>query len=71
VISIADNGSGIPREVLPRIFDPFFTTKDHGTGLGLALSHRIVDEHGGFIEVDSEEGKGTEFRIYLPVARDL
>ncbi len=68
-ISIADNGSGIPEEVLSKIFDPFFTTKDvgKGTGLGLSISHGIIFDHGGSIEVDSEVGKGTTFRIYLPL----
>ncbi len=68
-IIIADDGSGIPEEVLPRIFDPFFTTKDvgKGTGLGLSISHGIIVDHGGSIEVDSEPGQGTEFRIYLPL----
>ena len=69
-ISIADNGKGIPPEILPRIFDPFFTTKDvgKGTGLGLSISHGIIQDHGGRIEVDSEVGVGTTFRIYLPLA---
>lgn len=69
-IRIADNGSGIPPEALSKIFDPFFTTKDvgKGTGLGLSISHGIILDHGGSIEVDSELGKGSEFRIYLPLA---
>ncbi len=68
-ISIADNGSGIPEDVLSKIFDPFFTTKDvgKGTGLGLSISHGIIFDHEGTIEVDSEVGKGTNFRIYLPL----
>lgn len=68
-ISIADNGSGIPEDVLSKIFDPFFTTKDvgKGTGLGLSISHGIIFDHEGTIEVDSEVGKGTTFRIYLPM----
>jgi PAS domain S-box-containing protein len=68
-IEVADNGSGIPPEVLGRIFDPFFTTKPvgKGTGLGLSLSHGIVQKHGGRLEVDSELGKGTIFRITLPI----
>jgi len=65
-IDIADNGPGIPPNVLPKIFIPFFTTKPKGTGLGLAISHRIVRECGGFMEVDSKEGEGTTFKVFLP-----
>lgn len=68
-ISITDTGCGIPEGDLQRIFDPFFTTKGvgKGTGLGLSVSHGTIEAHGGVIEVDSTVGKGTEFRIYLPV----
>jgi two-component system, cell cycle sensor histidine kinase and response regulator CckA len=68
MISVADTGSGIPPEVLPRIFEPFFTTKkgDKGTGLGLATVAGIVKHHGGFIAIETESGKGTEFKIHLP-----
>jgi len=68
-ISIADTGSGIPPENLKRIFDPFFTSKGvgKGTGLGLSVSHGIVKAHGGTIEVDSEVGRGSTFRVYLPM----
>ena len=67
--SVRDNGKGIPRNVLSKIFDPFFTTKPvgSGTGLGLTVSHQIIDRHGGKIEVESEVGKGTEFVVTLPV----
>ena len=67
-ITIRDNGTGMPDEVLRKIFDPFFTTKSgtQGTGLGLSISHEIIQEHGGKIEVDTKEGEGTEFRITLP-----
>jgi two-component system NtrC family sensor kinase len=68
---VADNGSGIPKDVLPRIFDPFFTTKPigKGTGLGLSLSYGIVQKHQGRITVDSEVGRGTTFRVTLPLRR--
>ena len=68
-ISIADTGCGIPEETLGRIFDPFYTTKPigRGTGLGLAISYRIVEKHHGRIEVESAVGKGTTFRVVLPV----
>lgn len=69
-ISIIDTGCGIPEKNLKRIFDPFFTSKEvgKGTGLGLSVSHGIVRAHAGSIEVDSMVGKGSTFRIYLPVA---
>lgn len=68
-VEIADNGVGIPPEVMPRIFDPFFTTKPvgKGTGLGLSLSYGIVEKHHGRIEVESDAGKGALFRVVLPV----
>ncbi len=68
-VCIADNGKGIPPEILPKIFDPFFTTKDvgKGTGLGLSISHGIILDHGGTIDVISKVGKGTRFCFYLPI----
>ena len=70
VITIADTGAGIAPEHLSRIFDPFFTTKEvgSGTGLGLSISHGIIQEHGGRIEVASQPGSGTTFRICLPLS---
>jgi signal transduction histidine kinase len=68
-LEVADDGCGIPDAVLPRIFDPFFTTKPvgQGTGLGLAISQSIVADHGGRIEVESAPGRGSRFRVILPV----
>lgn len=68
-ICVRDEGTGIDPAVISRVFEPFFTTKDvgEGTGLGLSVSYGIVREHGGFIEVDSEPGKGSTFRVHLPL----
>jgi PAS domain S-box-containing protein len=66
-IEIEDNGAGIPPAILDRIFNPFFSTKEGGTGLGLALTHKIVDDHGGAIDVRSTPGVGTTFRLVLPL----
>lgn len=69
-LAIADNGCGIPEEIIPKIFDPFFTTKPvgQGTGMGLAVSYKIiVDQHGGMLECFSKPGAGSEFLITLPV----
>jgi CheY-like chemotaxis protein len=67
-IKVCDTGVGIPPEVIPHIFEPFFTTKPvgQGTGLGLPQAYGIVKQHGGYIDVQSQVGKGTEFAIYLP-----
>jgi CheY-like chemotaxis protein len=68
LITLSDNGTGIPPGELDKIFDPFFTTKPagKGTGLGLSTTLGIIKSHGGFINVYSEVGKGTQFKIYLP-----
>ena len=67
-LRISDSGQGILPEHLAKIFDPFFSTKEHGTGLGLALTHQIIVEHGGTIDVESTPGKGTSFTVRLPAA---
>ena len=69
LISIRDQGKGIPKEHLTRIFDPYFTTKKTGNGLGLATSHSIIRKHGGHIMVESQPEVGTTFFIYLPASR--
>lgn len=66
LVEFEDNGPGIPADILPRIFDPFFTTKPKGTGMGLAIARKIVDEHAGSIRVDNRSGRGSIFRIWIP-----
>jgi signal transduction histidine kinase len=70
-VEIRDSGIGIPEENLQHIFDPFFTSKDEGSGLGLAVSHQIVQEHGGFVTVESTVGKGTSFFVHVPVGKPV
>jgi two-component system sensor kinase FixL len=71
IIAITDDGCGIPKEDIQKIFSPFFTTKPHGTGLGLCISKRIVEEHkGSSFTLKSEEGKGTTFEINLPLSHE-
>ncbi|MBI4508516.1 MAG: HAMP domain-containing protein [Deltaproteobacteria bacterium] len=66
-IQVRDTGPGIPVDVLPKIFEPFFSTKERGTGLGLALTQQIIAEHGGRVDVETAEGKGTTFTVRLPL----
>jgi signal transduction histidine kinase len=68
-VDVTDNGKGIPPEILPKIFDPFFSTKEvgKGTGLGLSICYKIVQEHGGRINVQSQVGTGTTFTVWLPL----
>jgi len=68
-IRFTDNGAGISPSLLTKIFDPFFTTKSGGTGLGLTVSHKIIQDHNGIIEIDSEERKGTNVLVKLPLVK--
>jgi len=69
LVSVSDNGCGIPPQHLSRIFEPFFTTKPvgKGTGLGMSIAYDIVKKHGGDLQVESEVGRGTTFSIHLPL----
>ncbi len=67
-VTVTDTGVGMPPEVLSRIFDPYFTTREEGLGLGLALVHRIVEDHGGSVVAESREGAGTSVTVVLPLA---
>jgi CheY-like chemotaxis protein len=73
VITVADTGIGIPKEIIDRIFEPFFTTKElgKGTGLGLSTAIGIIKSHGGFVNVYSQVGSGTRFQVYLPAAQEM
>jgi PAS domain S-box-containing protein len=71
-IRVRDTGTGMPNDVMDKIFEPFFSTKEEGegTGLGLSTAYSIIQSHDGFIDVDSERGQGTQFRVYLPVSTE-
>ena len=66
-LTLSDNGPGIHKDDLKFVFDPFFTRSPKGSGLGLSITHSIIEEHGGKIMVESSEGEGASFKIYLPV----
>lgn len=68
-ILISDQGCGIPEDVIPKIFDPYFSTKESGNGLGLAISYSIIKKHEGHIQVESKQGQGTMFTVYIPASR--
>jgi signal transduction histidine kinase len=67
-ITIADTGQGISADRLSRIFDPFYTTKEKGLGLGMAIAHRIVEDHRGTIDVQSKVGLGSTFTVCIPLS---
>ena len=67
IIEVRDTGLGLTEEDRNRVFEPFFSKKANGTGLGLYVTHSIIERHGGYVYVDSEYGKGTTFSVYLPV----
>jgi len=70
VIRVSDDGPGIPESIQDKIFQPFFSTKEEGTGLGLGIANRIVEEHGGWLDLKSREGEGATFIINLPLKED-
>ena len=70
-MSIRDSGVGIPKDIMGRIFEPFFTTKQKGSGLGLATCYSIIKKHNGFIEAESEPGRGSIFHVYLPASHQI
>jgi signal transduction histidine kinase len=69
VMRVEDSGPGIASELLPNVFDPFFTTKEAGTGLGLSIVRKIVDQHGGDIDIESERGQGAKVVVSIPTGR--
>ena len=71
MIEMSDDGPGVPESIQEKLFQPFFSTKEEGTGLGLSIAQRMVEEHGGSLELESVEGKGATFRIKLPVSGEV
>jgi signal transduction histidine kinase len=69
IIQVEDRGVGFSDEEKGRIFEPFFTTKKEGTGLGLYVSHSIIERHGGYLFLETEKGKGSVFSVYLPIEK--
>ncbi len=69
ILEVSDTGQGLTKEECDRLFTPYYTTKRHGTGLGLAIVQSVVSDHGGAITVESQPGRGTTFRIELPVTQ--
>ena len=69
-VSVSDSGDGIPQQILDRIFEPFATSKEHGTGLGLAVSHRIAKEHGGVLLAANQTEGGAAFTLELPLSTE-
>ena len=67
VVTFADTGAGISEEDVSRIFDPYFTTKQKGSGLGLMIVYKVISDHGGRIEVESNKGTGTRLKVFLPI----
>ncbi|MBW1797185.1 MAG: histidine kinase, partial [Deltaproteobacteria bacterium] len=67
VIRLTDNGPGIPESIQDKVLQPFFTTREEGTGLGLSIAARIVEQHGGWLDLTSKEGEGATFVITLPI----
>jgi signal transduction histidine kinase len=67
-VTVTDTGEGIPKAIAPRIFEPYFTTKPKGFGLGLTIARRIIEAHGGALTLDSTTGRGTRFRIVIPLS---
>jgi len=71
-VQVSDTGQGMSQDVLPLIFEPFYSTRttSHGIGLGLSITRKIVEEHGGFVKAESEKGKGSHFSLYFPLQSD-